>query len=92
MLGAWFALAIAVAPRVWAQQAHGTVTFRVTSEAEPVRGARVSAGTIGNITNERGEATLRLPAGDNTVRIESSGLRPKRSRSGSGPMPTRWWS
>jgi hypothetical protein len=38
------------------------VTFTVTSEGAPVRGAKVVAGGIAKVTNSKGEAVFMLPA------------------------------
>jgi outer membrane receptor for ferrienterochelin and colicins len=55
---------------------HSTLTVRVSSEGEPVPGARVTSGGTGALTNDRGEALLRLDPGRHAVRVEAVGLKP----------------
>ena len=55
------------------QQAHRNVTVRAVSEETPVEGARVSSGSIRAIADTRGEALLRLPLGDQAIRVEAIG-------------------
>ena len=56
--------------------AEGTVVVRAIGEAGPVAGAQVSAGRTGALTNERGEATLRVPAGEREIRVSKIGFAP----------------
>jgi outer membrane receptor for ferrienterochelin and colicins len=58
-----------------AQEPQGTLTIRAVVGDAPVAGARVRTGTIRAATDERGEAVLRLLAGEHTVRLEAAGLR-----------------
>ena len=59
-----------------AAQGSGTVTVRVVSEeATPIAGARVASGATEARTDPRGRATLRLAAGQHTLRIEHLGFR-----------------
>jgi iron complex outermembrane receptor protein len=70
---------VPAAPAAYAQAEDpslGTVVVRALGEEGPVAGAQVSAGRTGALTNERGEATLRLPAGERTLRVSKIGLAP----------------
>jgi hypothetical protein len=51
----------------------GTVTVRVVSEGAPVEAAQVSSGDVGALTDERGEAVLRLPAGEHVLDVTKFG-------------------
>ena len=68
------ALAMMPAGHAAAQPTHGTAKVRVLAEGLPVQGARVSAGAFGGLTDVRGEASLRLPAGAHTLEVTSFGL------------------
>lgn len=57
------------------QEAQGSLTIRAISEQGAVRGARVAAGKVSALTDAGGEATLRLPAGTHTVRVQHLGFR-----------------
>lgn len=67
---------LALAPEARAQGPVGIVTVRAVGDEGPVPGARVSSGAAAALTDARGEAVLRLPPGERTVRIEALGLRP----------------
>ena len=69
------ALAGAAAP-VSAQQPAVTVTVTVLSEGEPAAAAEVTARDTTVMTDPRGIAVLRLPAGEHTLRVEKPGYRP----------------
>lgn len=69
------AVAVSLQPRdAWGQTAEGTVRIRVTSDDGPVATANVAAGTIGSLTNEAGEAVLRLPAGLHEIAASKLGF------------------
>src|SRR5690606_12065541 len=57
-----------------AQAAEGAVRVRVTSDDGPVASANVAAGVIGSLTNEAGEAVLRLPAGVHEIAASKLGF------------------
>jgi outer membrane receptor for ferrienterochelin and colicins len=67
------ALLAAPAPRAHAQDA-AAVVVRAEISGAPVEGARVTAGSVGTITDAAGEATLRLSAGEHVVRLRKLGL------------------
>jgi outer membrane receptor for ferrienterochelin and colicins len=74
-LPAWLALlalAAGVGP-LRAQDPVGTVRVRVESHAGPLPGVEVSAGRTTALTDERGEAVLRLPAGEHVLRARLLG-------------------
>ena len=49
------------------------VTVRVASEGEPLEGAQVSSGDVGGLTDAAGAVTIRLPAGEHTLRVTRIG-------------------
>jgi len=59
----------------FAQVAPSAVTVRVVAEDSPVLDAQVSTGGTGALTDARGEAVLRLMAGEHAIRITKPGLR-----------------
>jgi outer membrane receptor for ferrienterochelin and colicins len=69
-------LLAARSPAAAAQEAIGTVTVRVESQGTPLAGARVRAGAAGALTDARGQAVLRLPAGSHTVSVRLIGYAP----------------
>ncbi len=56
------------------QGAVGTLRVRAVADGTPVAAATVRSGTAGGLTNERGEAVLRLPAGRHEVTVGKLGL------------------
>lgn len=56
-----------------AQEVEGTLRIRAVSEAGPVGAATVRSGTVGALTNDAGEAVLRVPAGSRQVTVEKLG-------------------
>src|SRR5690606_10025386 len=66
-------LALCTCAAVAAQQPTVTLTVRVLSGGEPVHLARVSADTAEDTTGTLGVATLRLPAGEHTLLVQSEG-------------------
>ena len=52
----------------------GSLTIRVRNLAEPISGAVVRAGSIGALTDSAGNATLRLPAGPQTIIVARLGF------------------
>jgi iron complex outermembrane receptor protein len=73
---AWIGLLLVVSTslagaRVAAQETQ--LTVRVQSGSSPVGGVQVAAGETGVLTDERGEAVLRLAAGEHVVRVERIG-------------------
>jgi outer membrane receptor for ferrienterochelin and colicins len=55
------------------QEPAARVTVRVLSPGGPLAGAEVQAGRAGSLTDERGEATLRLPSGPHTIDVRAPG-------------------
>jgi outer membrane receptor for ferrienterochelin and colicins len=54
----------------------GLLTVRARYGAAPIPDAQVSSGAVSVLTDERGEATLELPEGEQTVRIVRNGFLP----------------
>lgn len=54
----------------------GSLTVRVRNLAEPISGAVIRAGFIGTLTDSAGNATLRLPAGPQTIIVSRLSFRP----------------
>ena len=54
----------------------GSLTVRVRHLAEPIPGAVIRAGSLGALTDSAGNATLRLPAGSQTVIVGRLGFVP----------------
>jgi iron complex outermembrane receptor protein len=64
---------LALVPWGSAQAQQRQVTVRATAGGEPVEGAQVSAGTLGALTDSRGEARLRLPPGAHDLNVTRVG-------------------
>lgn len=62
-----------LATGVTAQEDTGTVRLRVESHGTPLSGAEVRAGRTGALTDARGGAMLRLPAGTHTISVNRIG-------------------
>lgn len=73
-------LAAAAAPAGGQEPPRGAVTIRVLSDSTPVKGAEVRSGTLVRVTDARGEATLRLPAGERSVAVRRLGFAPAELR------------
>jgi outer membrane receptor for ferrienterochelin and colicins len=63
----------AVEGQVEAQDGTGTVRLRVETPAAPAPGAQVRAGTVRTLTDDQGQATLRLPVGAQTISVRLDG-------------------
>jgi outer membrane receptor for ferrienterochelin and colicins len=58
----------------WAQTAEGSVRVRAISDEGPLSAASVSAGGSGSLTDQSGEAILRLPVGTHQVTVRKLGF------------------
>src|SRR5687767_3795782 len=56
-------------------QTEGWVRVRVSGDEAPLVGVQVTSGGTGALTNQAGEAMLRLPAGVAILRFERIGFR-----------------
>ena len=77
------ALALVVVPSPAAGQVEGaraTVTVQVESEGSPVEGVSITVSGVGALTDERGLATLRLPAGTHELVTDRIGFESARVR------------
>jgi len=59
-----------------AEESAGTVIVRARNGAAPVPSAEVNAGGLQAQTDERGEASLSLPASEHTITVSRPGLAP----------------
>ncbi|MDP9347589.1 MAG: hypothetical protein M3P24_00325, partial [Gemmatimonadota bacterium] len=66
------AAGMALATPVHAQESRGTVVVRVTSPEGPVEDAQVRSTGSMSRTNERGETTLSLPAGEHPLAVRKA--------------------
>jgi outer membrane receptor for ferrienterochelin and colicins len=66
-------LMLVPADAVEAQEGTGTVRLRVETRAGPAVGGEVRAGTARTLTDDRGRAVLRLPAGVWTISVRLDG-------------------
>jgi outer membrane receptor for ferrienterochelin and colicins len=76
---AYIAAALSIACAAAVLPAHAqtsTVAVRVAGTDGVIADARIATGTIIAITDDTGEATLRLPAGEHLLRIEALGFLP----------------
>jgi iron complex outermembrane receptor protein len=80
------ALAIASAPGLARAQPEGTLVVHVRSDAGPVPQADVQAGTQAAVTDDRGEARLRLPSGTAELTVSRFGFAPVRRRLSVAPL------
>jgi outer membrane receptor for ferrienterochelin and colicins len=69
-----------LATEVAAQEGTGTVRLRVESHGTPLSGAEVRAGRTGTLTDSDGRATLRLPAGSQTISVGLIGYARRNTR------------
>ena len=57
-----------------AQAAEGMVRVRAVSDDGPVSEATIRSGDVGGLTNDLGEAVLRLPVGTQVITVEKLGF------------------
>ena len=58
-----------------AQQTNGTLVVQVSSDSRPVEQAEVTVGEHAAVTNDAGEATLEIQAGNIEVKVERYGFK-----------------
>src|SRR5688572_9573747 len=75
-----FALAVFLVLRIEAQQTTGILIVEVRSDSGPAEQADVVFGTHVATTDQNGEASLELPAGDAELTIQRYGLKTQRVR------------
>ena len=61
-------------------QANGTLVVQVRSNSRPVEQAEVTVGDRVAVTNDAGEATLEVPAGNLEVKVERYGFKSQTTR------------
>ena len=60
-----------------AQQTNGTLVVQVRNNSRPVEQAEVTVGERVAVTNDAGEATFEIPAGNLEVKVERYGFKSK---------------
>lgn len=73
-------LLLASTQEAGAQEGAGTVRLRVEGDGMPMSGAEIRAGRATALTDARGRATLRLPAGRHTISVELIGYARRSTR------------